>query len=295
MALVRSPGKATPLSELGCELVEGDLSSIELLRSAMNGCVAVVHLAAVYKVGIPASERAGVFAANVTGTENVLDAAIAQGVEKIVYVSTVGAFGNTRGEVVDETFERTDLDFLSVYDETKYLAHQAARARIAQGAPIVIAQPGGVYGPNDPSDLGNLFAQVRKGRMKAFVFPEVGFNFAHVEDIAAGIILVLDEGRIGESYVLGGELATMRDLITKLSVLYAKKAPRATVPPLLIKSLTPIGSVVGKLLDLPPNLRELIKSAEGVTYYATDAKARAELGYSARDLDTGLRQTVAAA
>jgi nucleoside-diphosphate-sugar epimerase len=86
------------------------------------------------------------FKTNVDGTTTVLDAAVSAGVQKIVYLSTVGVFGNTRGRVVDETYERPDRDFLSYYDATKYMAHRVAVARQAAGAPLVIAQPGAVYG-----------------------------------------------------------------------------------------------------------------------------------------------------
>jgi nucleoside-diphosphate-sugar epimerase len=292
-ALVRSPSKAGELERLGCELVQGDLSDQDVLRRGMEGCDAVFHIAAMYKVGIPESMRSEMFEANVTGTERVLDAAIAAGVKKIVYVSTIGYFGNTHGKVVDETHVRTPGDWLSVYDETKYLSHQVAKDRIAQGAPIAIAQPGGVYGPGDQSDLANFLEQLRKGRLKFLVFPETGFNFLHVEDAGDGILLVHDKGRIGESYVLGGELTTIRDAIAQAARLYGKKPPRFVLPGAMVKMAIPIGPLVGKVMGTGPNLRELISAAEGVTYWATDEKARRELGYAPRDLETGFRQLLA--
>src|SRR5207253_1760415 len=106
--------------------------------------------------------------ANVRGTERALDAAAATAVPRVVYVSTVNAFGNTRGRVVDETYVRpADAPFVSYYDETKCLAHREAQARIAAGAPIVVAQPGGVYGPGDHSEVGSIVEQVRTGRLRA--------------------------------------------------------------------------------------------------------------------------------
>ena len=153
------------MRELGCELLEGDLSSEQAIRRGVRGCDAVFHIAAVYKVGIPASERDAMRDANVGGTERVLDAAIEAGVARIVYVSTVGVFGNTRGEVVDETYERNGGDFLSYYEETKWQSHQVALDRIAKGAPIVIVQPGGVYGPGDHSELGNIIDQANTGKL----------------------------------------------------------------------------------------------------------------------------------
>lgn len=293
VALVRSPSKAGDLERLGCQLVEGDLSDRAVLQKGMEGCDAVFHIAAIYKVGIPDSMRDEMFEANVTGTERVLDAAVEAGVKKIVYVSTIGYFGNTHGKVVDETYVRQPGDWLSVYDETKYLSHEVAKDRIAKGAPIVIAQPGGVYGPGDQSDLANFLEQLRKGRLKVLVFPETGFNFLYVEDAADGIILVHDKGRIGESYVLGGQLTTIRDAIDVAARLYGRKPPRFVLPGAVVKMAIPIGPLVGKVMGTGPNLRELIKAAEGVTYWATDDKARRELGYTPRELETGFRQMLA--
>src|SRR3712207_2855124 len=116
VALVRSPDKAATLRELGCELAEGDLSSTGAIRRGLEGADACIHAAAIYKVGIPKKERQGMYESNVTGTENVLDAAIDAGVRRIVYVSTVGVFGNTKEEVVDERYQRDESEgFLSCY------------------------------------------------------------------------------------------------------------------------------------------------------------------------------------
>jgi nucleoside-diphosphate-sugar epimerase len=295
VALVRSPGKAGRLSELGCTLVEGDLSSEDAIAAGLEGCDAAFHAAAVYKVGIPKSEHEAMREANVRGTERVLDAATAAGVGRIVYVSTVGVFGNTHGQVVDESYKHPGDSFLSCYEETKYQSHQVALDRIQKGAPIVIVQPGGVYGPDDHSELGNMIDQMRTGKLKLLMFPELGFNLVHVDDVADGIILAHDAGKVGQSYVLGGQIATMRDLVGKVAELSGRKAPTRALPTALMKLSIPIGPLVGKLMGFPPNLAELIKTSDGVTYWASDAKARAQLGYRPRDLDTGLRETVAAA
>jgi dihydroflavonol-4-reductase len=294
VALVRSPAKASELRELGCEVVEGDLSSREAIRRGVEGCDAAFHVAAVYKVGIPRSEHAAMREANVGGTERVLDSAIDANVKRIVYVSTVGIFGNTHGQVVDESYRRPDDDdFLSCYEETKYLSHEAARERIAKAAPIVIVQPGGVYGPGDHSELGNFIDQTRNGKLRMLMFPELGFNLVHVDDVAEGIILAHDKGKVGQSYVLGGEIATLRKLIEKTAELSGRKAPTRTLPSTAMKLAIPIGPLVGRMMGFPPNLAELIKTSDGVTYWASDRKAREELGYAPRDLDTGLRETLA--
>jgi dihydroflavonol-4-reductase len=290
VALVRNPSKA---SGLDAQLVEGDLSNDDAIRQGVAGADAVFHVGATYKVGIPTSERDAMYDANVRGTERVIDSAVDAGVARIVYVSTGNVYGNTRGQVVDETYVRPQPpDFLSYYDETKYLAHQVALDRIANGAPVVIVQPGGVIGPDDPSELGNMIDQARTGKLKLKMFPEAGFNFIYVEDVADGILLAYEKGRIGESYNLAGEKHTMGDLVDKTAELAGRKPPRATMPPAMMKIAIPIGPVVGKLMGFPPNLGELIKTSDGVTFWMTDRKARDELGFAPRDFDAAMRQTL---
>ena len=292
VALVRSPDKAADLEALGARLVEGDLSSSDVIRAACEDCDAAIHGAAIYKVGIPKGDRDAMHEANVRGTEKVLDAAWQAGVSRIVYVSTINVFGNTRGEVVDEGYRRPPGDWLSVYDETKWLAHQAAKERAEKGAPIVIVQPGGVYGPGDHSELGNVIAQTRTGKLKAIPFAGMGLNLIHVDDAAQGILLALDKGQVGESYVLGGQIATMRDLVETVARVEGAKPPKRELPSGIIKLAAPAGPVLGKAMGFPPNFRELISASDGVTYWARDDKARRELGYSPRDLETGLRDTL---
>jgi dihydroflavonol-4-reductase len=295
VALVRTPEKGAPLRDIGCDLMGGDLSDQATLREGMRGCDAVIHSAAVYEVGIPKSEHEAMYEANVLGTERVLRAVLEERIPKVVYISTVGAFGNTRGNVVDETYTHPGGDYTSYYEETKVKAHQIARRLIDdEGLPCVIVQPGGVYGPGDHSELGNMIDQAATGKLKMLMFPETGFNLVHVEDVADGILLAYDKGETGQSYVLGGQISKMRELVEKVSEIAGRKAPTRELPPALMKMAIPIGPLVGKALGFPPNLRELIRTSDGVTFWAKDDKARRELGYAPRDMDTGLRQTLAA-
>ena len=294
-ALVRNPVKGEALAEIGCELVRGDVSDRAALASAMQGAHAVIHGAAIYEVGIPDSERPAMHEANVVGTENVLRAALEAGIPKVVYISTVGAFGNTRGEVVDEDYEHPGTGFTSYYEQTKYEAHQIAKRLIAdEGLPAVIVQPGGVYGPDDHSAIGQQMNQFLAGRMPFLIFPDLGFNMVHVDDVADGILLALDKGEIGEAYVLGGQITTMREAVETLARVSGRKAPRRTLPTGVMKAMTPVGPLVGKVMGQKPNLREIISSADGVTYWAKHDKAMAQLDYSPRGLEDGLRDTLAA-
>jgi len=291
-ALVRSPDKAAGLRDLGCELIAGSLTDSVAIREGMEGCDAAVHGAAIYEVGIPDSRHRAMYEANVLGTENVLRAALDAKIAKVVYVSTVAAFGNTRGQVVDETYEHPGGGYTSYYEQTKVEAHKVAKRLIAdEGLPCVIVQPGGVYGPDDHSAVGKQMHDFLAGRMPLLAFPDLGFNMVHVEDVADGVLLALDKGKPGEAYVLGSQITTMRELIETLARISGKNAPKRAIPTSLMKAMTPIGPLVGKVMGQPPNLRELISSADGVTFWARHDKAMAELDYSPRSLETGLRET----
>jgi nucleoside-diphosphate-sugar epimerase len=235
------------------------------------------------------------YEANVVGTENVLRSALEARIPRVVYISTVGAFGNTRGQVVDESYEHPGTGYTSYYEETKVEAHRLAKRLIAeQGLPCVIVQPGGVYGPEDHSALGRQMNQFLAGRMPMIAFPDLGMNMVHVDDVAKGMLLALDRGKVGEAYVLGGQITTMRKLIDTLARVADKKAPKRALPTSLMRAMTPLGPIVGKVMNQGPNLRELISSADGVTFWARHDKAMAELGYSPRGLEQGLRDTLEA-
>jgi nucleoside-diphosphate-sugar epimerase len=295
VSLVRSPEKGKPLRDIGCDLVGGSLSDEGAIREGMRGCDAVIHGAAVYEVGIPKGQHQAMYEANVRGTERVLRAALQEKIPKVVYVSTVGAFGNTHGRVVDETYQHPGNDFTSYYEETKYKAHQIARMLIDdEGLPCVIVQPGGVYGPDDHSAIGTQINQFLAGRMPLIAFPDLGMNMVHVDDVAAGVLLALHKGEVGEQYVLGGQITTMRELIETVGKVAGRKAPKRAMPAPLLKAMTPIGPVVGKVMGQPPNLSELISSADGVTFWAKHDKAIEQLDYSPRGLEQGLRDTLQA-
>lgn len=294
IALVRDPAKASELARQGVELRQGDLSSRQALAEAMADCDQVIHGAAIYEVGIPKSRRPDLYEANVKGTENALGAALDTGIPRVVYVSTVAVFGDTHGEIVDESYVHPGASFTSYYEQTKHEAHQIAKRMIADGLPCVIVQPGGVYGPNDHSAVGQQITDFVGGRMPAVAFPGLGLNLVHVEDVADGIVLALDKGKEGSSYVLGGEITTMRGMIESTARVTGKTAPKRDVPAGLLKAMAPAGPVIGKLMGQPPNLRELISSSDGVTFWATHERASDELGYSPRPLEQALRETLVA-
>ena len=157
----------------------------------------------------------------------------------------------------------------------------------------MIVQPGGVYGPGDPSQLADLLDQFLTGKMPLIPFPELGICLAHVEDIAGGIVLALDKGEAGRDLRARRPADDDARGDRDRSPASAARRPRSgPCPTVLMKAMTPIGPLVGKMMGQPPNLRELISSADGVTFWATNEKAVRELGFDPRGIEEGLRQTL---
>jgi dihydroflavonol-4-reductase len=287
-AVVRDPVRATAIANLGVNHVTVDLGSIGAIADALRGCDAVIHLAGSYRVGIAPAERPAMYEANVAVTARVLDAAIESGTPRIVAVSTVNAFGNTNGRLVNETYRRDPAEgFLSYYDETKVLAHRMAEARIAGGAPILIAMPGATYGPGDQSAIGAQLKAAFEGRARMIVLGDMGISAVHVDDLASGILAVLDRGRIGESYVLGGECLTVEDAVAVAAQAGGHRPPRVRVSTALLRIAEPLADVAMRLGLLRLDLAEILRAADEVTYWATHGKATAELGYNPRPLRQG--------
>lgn len=293
VALVRTPAKAEELQRLGATLVPGDLTDVDAMEQGMQGVDAVIHGAAVYEVGIPAKQRPAMEDANVRGTERVLGTALRLQVPRVLYISTVAVFGNTRGQVVDEDGPLGTGE-TSFYEKTKVDAHRIAKRLQEQGLPLIIIQPGGVYGPGDHSQVGNVIRQLVAGKLPAKAFTSMGINFVHRDDVVQGVLLALDKGRVGNAYILGGELATMDQFVTILARVSGRKAPRMTVPSAMLRLSAPLGPILAPRLGFPPNLRELISASDNVTYWAKHDKAMRELGYAPRGLEQGLRQTLEA-
>jgi nucleoside-diphosphate-sugar epimerase len=292
-ALVRNPAKASRLEEAGCELIHGDLSDEHVMQAAMVGCDAVIHGAAIYKIGILEREHQAMFDANVRGTERVLRSALQTEVPKVVYVSTVNAHGDSDGAIVDESHEHHER-YVSYYDETKHKAHKIARALIDEhGVPGVIVEPGLVYGPGDTSELGMTMRMYLKKRLPVKLFPNLGVTACYIDDVAEGVLLALDKGEVGESYILGGEITTSGKLFDTLAVLVGRKPPRFSMPVGMMKASKPIARFINPLIGFPPNMREVI-AASTVTYWASCDKAIKQLGYSPRDLEQGLKDMLVA-
>jgi dihydroflavonol-4-reductase len=292
-ALVRDPSRADRLRALGCEVVAGDLSDEPALVQHCRGVHAVVHAAALAEIGVTPVRREAMVDANVTGTERVLGAALTAGVDLAVHVSSVAVFGDTHGRVADEGWQRDPAaGWTSAFEQTKALAHRRAWEIASRGLPLVVVQPGGVYGPDDPSALGDVLGRFLGGRLPALPFPDMGVCPVHRDDVAAGVLLALDKGVPGESYVLAGDPVRMADVVGLLADVSGRRPPRH-VPTGLLRALTPAAPLVSRALGLPPNLRELIASSDGVTFWASSDKAMDELGWTHRSLREGLAELAA--
>jgi dihydroflavonol-4-reductase len=231
--------------------------------------------------------------ANVEATEAALAAGEAAGVRRIVYVSTVGAFGDTGGRVVDETYVRPGGPYLSYYDETKHVAHERALAAARRGVPVVIAMPSQVYGPGDHSGIGDLMRQAAAGALRAVVLPTAGVCMVHVDDLADGILRVHDRGELGAGYVLAGECLRLAQIVERAAAAGGRRAPRLTVPTGLLRALAPVVDRATGIVGRETNLRETVRTGDDVTFWASADRAHRELGWEPRPLDAGLRETLA--
>lgn len=292
MAIVRDPDRATALADLGVEMRAGDLSRTAAIVDAMRGTDAAIHIAGMYRVGIPTAMRPAMLDANVGATHRMLDAVATAGLERLVYVSTVNVAGNTKGRIIDERFRR-DLSqgFLSYYDETKYLAHRAVRERVDSGASIVIAMPGAVYGPGDHSGIGQQIQGAHSGSLRYTALTGLGISAVFLDDVAAGIVAALDRGRVGESYILAGENTRLRDAMRIAARIGGRSLPRIEVPTALLRFGSRAPQVLARAVGMPDDLGEVLRASLDVTYWASSAKAATELGYRPRDLGSGLRAT----
>jgi dihydroflavonol-4-reductase len=284
-AAVRDPKRAAFLTDLGATVVQDDLSDVARLTEALREVDAVVHAAGRYALGITRDKRGAMWDANIGTTSRLLDAAEAAGTTRLVFVSTVNVFGNTHGKVVDEAYRRDLAEgFLSWYDETKYGAHEVAEQRMRAGAPILIVQPSQVYGPADHTEVGEQLRLAYRGKLPYRALGEVGFGLVHADDLAVGIVNALERGVVGQSYVLSGPRTTLGEAIEIAARLGGQKLPAISLPTPLVKAMIPFGRLFGQ-----PNLGEVVSASAGVTYWASSAKAEAELDFHPRSVEDGLR------
>lgn len=287
VALVRDRNRAHHLERIGCEFVEGDLDDAAALDRLCAGADGLFHVAGWYKLGQRDPSPADTV--NVAGTRNALAAARRNDVRRTVYTSTLAVNSDTEEQVVDETYRFTG-QHISDYDRSKAEAHDVALDLAAQGLDVVIVQPGLVYGPGDTAQTGAFIAQVVRGK-RPLAPAGGGVCWAHVDDVADGHVRAMEKGRPGESYMLAGPRATLADGLRTAAGIAGTKGP-IVLPTRLVRMTAALMGAVGRVAPVPPDLAAETARAGLATYYGTPAKAERELGWHARPLEEGLRQTV---
>jgi len=285
-ASVRNPDKAKDLQVLGVKLFKGDVTDKESMREAMTGVDGVYHVAGWYKIGT--KDKSDGERVNIQGTRNVLELMHELKIPKGVYTSTLAINSDTKGKVADENYHFTGKH-LSEYDRTKAVAHEIAKEFIAKGLPLVIVQPGLIYGPGDTSNVRVTLISFLQGK-----FPmaptQTTLCWAHVDDVVQGHILAMDKGKVGESYIIAGEPCAFLDAFKLASQVSGKKAPNAA-PYQVLK----LFSILVKPFDslMPESYTsEGLRIVAGATYLGDNSKAKRELGYNPRPVSEGWVETV---
>lgn len=293
-ALVRGTSNRRNLEGLPLEIVVGDLEDRASMEKALAGCNALFHVAASYRLWT--LEPRELYRTNVDGTLRLMEAAQRAEVERVVYTSSVATLGlNTDGSPADEDTPVTLDDMIGHYKRSKYLAEETVQDMVReQGLPAVIVNPSAPVGPRDirPTPTGRMIQDAALGRMPAYV--DTGLNIVHVDDVAAGHRLALENGRTGERYVLGGENLALREILTEISRLTGRPAPRIRLPNAAILPVAYLAEGWARL----SRKGEPLVSVDGVRLarkrmFFTSAKAERELGYVHRAAARALEDAVA--
>jgi dihydroflavonol-4-reductase len=226
--LARNPGHPA-LAGLAVEVARGDLRDPESLERALTDCTRLFHVAADYRLWVP--DPATMYAINVDGTRQLLAAAAARGLERVVYTSTVGTLGNPGdGTPGTEDTPVSLQEMVGHYKRSKFLAEQVALNYARQGLPLVVVNPSTPVGPWDsrPTPTGLMIVDFLKRRMPAYL--ETGLNLIHVRDVARGHLLAEEKGGIGEKYILGHENLSLSQIFQVLADLTDIPAPKVKLP-----------------------------------------------------------------
>ena len=286
-ALVRTTSPVAHLADLGLEFVTGDLRQPESVRRAMSGVRHLFHVAADYRLW--ARDPDELTQTNVAGTRLLMQEAIREGVERVVYTSSVATLAaRTDGVSADETMPLTEEKAIGVYKRSKVAAERAVEALIAEGLPAVIVNPSTPIGPRDvkPTPTGRIIVEAASGRMPAFV--DTGLNMVHVDDVAEGHVLAFQRGRIGERYVLGGQNATLAEILATVAGAVGRRPPRIRIPRQALMPFAHMTEAVARVTGREPMLtRDGLRMSKNKMFFSS-AKAEAELGYRARPYREGI-------
>jgi farnesol dehydrogenase len=287
-------GERAPLEHELVEVVRGDITDPASLLRGMEGCDRVFHLAAYAKNWAP--DAATYRRLNIEGMQNVFRAARQQGVQRIVWTSTIVTLGPTPpGVVGDESMPRATDGYLTEYEETKSIAEEEARQGAADGLPVVIVNPTRVYGPGyltEGNALARLIDDYDRGRVPVLLNRGVNVgNYVLVDDVVQGHLLAMERGRVGERYILGGENVSLREFFRTVDRVSGKRHLQAPV-----RSLTPLVFAYlqkwrAEWFGIYPTITPGWIRTFLVDWAFRCDKAVRELGYRPTPLEDGIRIT----
>ncbi len=290
--LKRPASPAPCLEKADIEWCPGDIRYLEQVQAAMAGCEAVFHVAADYRLWVRNPEE--LYETNVTGTTNVLRAALLKRVERVVYTSSVGALGlRNDGKPADETTPVRLEDMIGHYKRSKFLAEREAERFLAQGLPVVMVHPSTPVGPGDhkPTPTGKIIVDFLNRRMPAYL--DTGLNLIHVSDVAEGHLMALEHGRVGEKYILGNQNLTLAEIFGLLEKVSGIPAPRYRLPHRPILFLGYLCDLVSRVTGREPLIPyEGVKMARKFMFFDA-SKAVRELGLPQTPVELALAEAVA--
>jgi dihydroflavonol-4-reductase len=292
-ALVRPNSDRRNLSGVDCEIVTGDLAEPASLKPIVRGCETVFHVAADYRIWVPDPEKMKLV--NVQGTVDLIRAAAAAGVSRIVYTSSVATLRlRDDGFPADEASHAELSDMIGAYKQSKFLAEREVKRLVNDaGIPVVIVKPTAPFGPRDvkPTPTGRMVVEAASGRMPAYV--NTGLNVVHVDDVAAGHLLAYEKGAVGEAYILGGENRTLQWILETVAELTGQRPPLIRLPHWFVTPVAHIWEGVTRLRGHgePMLTVDSVRMARKLMYFSSE-KARRELGYSPRPAVEALRDEI---
>jgi dihydroflavonol-4-reductase len=277
--LTRSSSNLANLEGIEGETVVGDLLAPEGLKSAVEGCDAVVHVAADYRLWIP--DPATMYKANVDGTRELLRLAREAGVKRFVYTSSVATMHfRTDGIVINEDTPVALRDMVGHYKRSKFLAEQEALHAAAQGQRVVVLNPTTPIGPNDrkPTPTGRIFVDFLNKKFPAYM--DTGLNLVDVSEVARAHVLALTKGTPGRRYILGGENLTLKQILDKMSAITGIPSPTVKIPFVVAATYAFFEEwITGRIRGKEPRATFEEVRMGRKKMYASSAHAQAELGF----------------
>jgi len=291
-ALVRPESDTRNLAGLPVETRLGDLLDSAALQRALDGCEALFHVAADYRLWVPQPER--MYQVNVDGTRALMQAALRQRLRRIVYTSSVAVLGlHDDGRVADETTPSNLEDMIGPYKRSKFLAEAEVRRMVSEmDLPAVIVNPSTPVGPRDikPTPTGRMIVEAASGHMPAYV--DTGLNLVHVDDVAMGHLAAFERGRAGDRYILGGENLTLGEMLDMIAGITGHRKPLMQAPRAAIYPIAVAAEAVARVTGREPFVTvDALRMARKKMFFSS-AKAVRELGYSTRPVREALLDAV---